>query len=60
MQKYRLEVKDGELVNEGVMPEFNPKAEVVQWGSRFFVLHEVDADNVVIYREGLMFYLPPE
>jgi hypothetical protein len=50
-----LFLKTGELVTIVNVPPFNPPAEILQWGSRFFVLDKETGK----YLEGLMFFVPP-
>ncbi len=51
MEKIDLFVKSGEYVTTVTVPIFNPKAEVITWGSRTFIRNPEDGK----YYEGLNF-----
>jgi hypothetical protein len=46
----KLFTRSGEYVTTVTVPPFNPPAEVIVWGQRFFVL------TSGTYREGLPYY----
>lgn len=53
MVQVDLLTKDGGFVVKVQIPPFTPPAEVLQWGSRFFVYNKEDGK----YYEGLCFFV---
>jgi hypothetical protein len=60
-EKVRLETRDGRHVAVVYVPPFEPAAEMVCWGQRFFRLHQDPADPAQprVYREGLLYHVIP-
>jgi hypothetical protein len=52
MIKTRLFTRDGGYVVTVLVPQFQPKAEAIVWGSRIFFLKD-DGE----YREGIAYYV---
>ena len=52
-ESVRLVNRDNQFVEEVVIPRFNPPADVVLWGSRFFIYRD-DENGQRTYREGML------
>jgi hypothetical protein len=50
-----LFTRDGGFVATVNVPPFTPPAEVLQWGSRYFVYDKIDGR----YYEGLLYFVSP-
>lgn len=53
---HTLYTRDGKPVVQVYVPPFEPYAEILSWGSRYFVW---DAERKQ-YREALCFWIPPQ
>ncbi len=56
MEKIDLFTRGGDFVTSVQIPVFNPKAEILLWGSRYFYYNESKNQ----YLEGLCFWVPSE
>jgi hypothetical protein len=58
-ERVRLENRMGQFVATVYVPPFQPVAEVLCWGMRFFVLHEdpPDPKRPRTYREGMCYHV---
>jgi hypothetical protein len=56
-ERVRLETREGLFVATAYVPPFQPAAEMLMWGERFFRLHEDPQDprKLRVYREGLCY-----
>lgn len=54
MKWVRLYTRAGDYVATAQVPQFDPPADVIQWGNRFFVLD--NTGEQLRYREGLLYY----
>jgi hypothetical protein len=50
-----LYTNDGDEVVTVNVPPFNPPAEILQWGARYFVYDVIDKR----YIEGMLYFVPP-
>jgi hypothetical protein len=50
----------GQHVCKVPLPPFRVPAQGILWGERFFRIHEMDSDGNLVYREGLLWVVPPE
>jgi hypothetical protein len=60
MRKVKLYTRGnpGGLVVELEMPVFNPMADGILWGERFFVPDMATADGALTYVEGMLWVAP--
>lgn len=56
----RLETRGRQLVSYQQIPRMVVPPEMVQWGGRFFIASQEQFAEVQIYREGLLWVIPPE
>lgn len=50
-----LHTKDGQFVHKVETPDFLQAPEIIQWGSRYFYLHDKEK---LEYREGMLYVDP--
>jgi hypothetical protein len=55
-----LVIRDDRFVASVVIPRFNPPADVLLWGERWFVFRDEDANKLRTYREGMMWPVLPQ
>lgn len=55
-----LVTRDDQFVADVVVPRFNPPADVLLWGERWFVFRDEDANKLRTYREGMMWPVLPQ
>lgn len=54
LEKVELTIRDGGLVAVVEIPKFDPRAEVIVWGTRYFVY----TDDPHVYREAYTAWAP--
>jgi hypothetical protein len=55
-----LYTKDGQFVTDVKIPPFQPRVEILCWGSRYFLHVHDKLDDSLVYKEVLAFFVPPE
>ena len=58
-EKVRLVTRDDRFVETVVIPHFNPAAEILLWGERWFIFRD-STNGIRTYREAMMWPVLPQ
>lgn len=58
----RLVTRDDQFVADVIIPRFNPPADILLWGERWFIFRDEDKyhNGLRFYREGMMWPVLPQ